>query len=234
MRVVLVDNYDSFTFNLASQVVTTGIGVQLDVLTNDDDRLRSLTAADIDAVIISAGPGTPSDDRDVGLCAALLDRLEQTPILGICLGHQLIALAAGGKVELTRPRHGHVSTIRHSADGLFRGMAQDFPATRYHSFAVRPGVGDITETAWAEDGIVMGIADDARPRWGVQFHPESIETHHGRFVVENFLELARAHTQRQTAVVASPARAARPAQAARPQDELRVVSHPSTERARQA
>jgi para-aminobenzoate synthetase len=224
MRVVLVDNYDSFTFNLANQVRTTGTGVRLEVLANDDERLRSLTADDVDAVIISAGPGSPSDARDVGLCASLLERLDETPVLGICLGHQLIALAAGGQVELTRPRHGHVSTIRHTGDGLFRGMGQEFPATRYHSFAVRAGAAGMTETAWAEDGVVMGIEDDARPRWGVQFHPESIETHAGRYVVENFLELARLHTHRPASAAAEPQPDTAPAVATQPEPRVQVVS----------
>ncbi|MGA8245587.1 MAG: chorismate-binding protein, partial [Nocardioides sp.] len=226
MRVVLVDNYDSFTFNLASQVRTTGIDVRLDVLTNDDERLRSLTSAEVDAVIISAGPGSPADGRDVGLCASLLERLDGTPVLGICLGHQLIALAAGGQVELTRPRHGHVSTIRHTGDGLFHGMSQGFAATRYHSFAVRAGVGHLTETAWAEDGVVMGIADDLRPRWGVQFHPESIETHEGWLVVENFLETARRYTRRTPAATVAPRPVAAPAAANRPEPDVQVLSRP--------
>jgi para-aminobenzoate synthetase len=200
MRVVLVDNYDSFTFNLANLVRTTDPGLRLDVVTNDDDRLQYMTAADVDAVIISAGPGSPSNDHDVGFCASVLDRLDDTPILGICLGHQLIALAAGGVVEPIDPRHGHVSSILHSGDGLFRGMAQGFSATRYHSFAVRSGRGDLTETAWAEDGTVMGVSDPVRPRWGVQFHPESVETHQGRFVVRNFLDLARQQPRRTGAV----------------------------------
>jgi len=191
-RVVVVDNHDSYTFNLAA--LLTSAGAEVSVLRNDDPAL--LTVTDVDGIVLSPGPGSPSEPSDVGYGPALLARLPQVPVLGVCLGHQLLAVLHGGQVAPIEPAHGKIASIRYDASpartSLLAGLPQGFPATRYHSLAVtsRPGCG-FTETAWAEDGTVMALAVHDRPRWGVQFHPESVETALGAHIVAAFVEVVR-------------------------------------------
>jgi para-aminobenzoate synthetase len=195
-RVLLVDNHDSYTFNLAALLRNGGADVE--VLTNDDPALGELGADDLDALVISPGPGTPLDPADVGHVPYLLARLDQTPVLGVCLGHQLLAHLAGAPIEAIAPHHGHISTITHDGTGLFAGLPRSFSATRYHSLAVVVPAGasakdgGLRVTARAEDGVVMGLEIDGRPWHGVQFHPESVASQYGDALVHSFLTLAGA------------------------------------------
>ncbi|MEV4092304.1 aminodeoxychorismate synthase component I [Streptosporangium saharense] len=191
MRVLLIDNYDSYTFNLA-QLMARVYGRMPVVVRNDSAALRETDPADYDAIVVSPGPGRPQEPRDLGLTADLL-RATRLPVLGVCLGHQALGWLAGAEVvPAPEPRHGHVDRIRHLGTDLFAGIPQDFAAVRYHSLCVEPaGAPDLVTTAWARDGVTMALRHRTRPWWGVQFHPESIGTRYGSRLVENFATLAR-------------------------------------------
>ncbi|UDY23938.1 anthranilate synthase component II [Nocardioides sp. Kera G14] len=189
LHVLLVDNHDSYTFNLAAQL--TSAGAEVRVLVNDDPALLAVDTADLDALVISPGPGTPLNPDDVGHTPAVLDLLDQTPVLGVCLGHQLLGVRAGAAIVRIEPHHGHVSEVTHDGTGPFAGLPSPLRATRYHSLAIEPSHG-IRVTATAEDGVVMGLAVVGRPWWGVQFHPESIATEYGDRMVSSFLDTLRA------------------------------------------
>ncbi|MFE7425858.1 MULTISPECIES: aminodeoxychorismate synthase component I [unclassified Streptomyces] len=193
MRTLLVDNHDSYSHNLF-QLIARTTGTEPVVLRNDAAALRWLDPEDFDALVVSPGPGHPGRDRDLGLAAGLLTG-PSLPVLGVCLGHQAIALAAGARVSpAPAPRHGHLSTIRHLGDGLFSLVPQDFTGVRYHSLAVQEPLPEVLQaTAWAEDGVVMGVRHRSLPRWGVQFHPESVATEYGERLIANFARLVRAH-----------------------------------------
>ncbi|WP_116247017.1 aminodeoxychorismate synthase component I [Nocardiopsis sp. FIRDI 009] len=191
MRLLLIDNHDSYTYNL-HQLLARVLGESPEVLTNDDVRWDELDPAAFDAVVVSPGPGRPHNPRDLGRVPELLARTH-LPVLGVCLGHQAIAHLAGADVTAAPvPRHGHLTRVRHTGRGLFQGLPQDLTAVRYHSLAVpEPFTAPLTATAWAEDGVVMGLEHRELPRWGVQFHPESIASDAGADLVANFLRLAR-------------------------------------------
>ncbi|WFE28060.1 aminodeoxychorismate synthase component I [Solwaraspora sp. WMMD791] len=190
MRILLVDNYDSYTYNLF-QLLATVAGSEPTVLANDDPRLAAVDRLDTQCVVISPGPGRPHRVTDLGWGWELLDRRPELPVLGVCLGHQAIALHAGARVDQRQPRHGQIDRIRHTGDGLFTGVPQGFAAVRYHSLQVsEPLPADLAATAWAADGTVMALAHRRLPRWGVQFHPESIGTEHGARLIANFLAMA--------------------------------------------
>ena len=190
MRLLLVDNHDSYTYNLF-QLLATVAGTPPTVLTNDAAAWADLDPRHFDAVVVSPGPGRPQHPRDVGHAVRALQHPE-LPMLGVCLGHQLLAHTTGGDVALApAPRHGHLTQIRHAGTDLFHGLPQEFTAVRYHSLAAsEPLPAELRATAWAEDGVLMGLAHRELPRWGVQFHPESVATEHGRELVANFLDLA--------------------------------------------
>ncbi|MFB6889986.1 anthranilate synthase component II, partial [Kitasatospora sp. NPDC056327] len=194
MRSLIIDNYDSYTFNLF-QLIAGVNGSEPVVLKNDDPLLTTLDLAEFDNVVISPGPGSPRTARDLGFVGEVLARAA-LPVLGVCLGHQAIAHAAGAAVDRApRPLHGHLTRVRHRGDGLFAGLPQDFTAVRYHSLRVEePLPAAIEATAWAEDGVVMALRHRTRPQWGVQFHPESIASEFGQEIMANFrdLTLARA------------------------------------------
>ncbi|WP_017568949.1 aminodeoxychorismate synthase component I [Nocardiopsis halotolerans] len=194
MRVLLVDNHDSYTYNLF-QLLARVLGRTPSVLTNDDPRWKGFDPADVDAVVVSPGPGRPQNPRDMGSVPELLAHT-RLPVLGVCLGHQAIAHLAGADVvSAPQPRHGHLTRVRHTGAGPFAGLPQDFTAVRYHSLAVpEPLPEPLEATAWAEDGVVMGLAHRTLPRWGVQFHPESVASEFGAELLANFVDLARAHT----------------------------------------
>jgi para-aminobenzoate synthetase len=176
------------------------------VLTNDAPEWAGLDPASLDAVVVSPGPGRPQTARDLGRVPSLLEHTG-LPVLGVCLGHQAIAYLAGAQVSSApEPRHGHLTRVRHDGTGLFAGLPQDFTAVRYHSLAVpEPLPETLVATAWAEDGVVMGLRHRDLPRWGVQFHPESVASEHGADLVANFLELARTHARaRRTHTPAGP------------------------------
>lgn len=192
MRTLLVDNHDSYTFNLF-QLIASVNGVDPVVVVNDDPALGRMRLDDFDNIVISPGPGRPQHSRDIGYVADLLRRTT-LPVLGVCLGHQAIAHLAGASVGAApQPRHGHLTTVRHHDDELFAGVPGEFTAVRYHSLCVEePLPPELVATAWAEDGVVMALRHRDLPRWGVQFHPESIASHYGREIIRNFGELTRA------------------------------------------
>lgn len=189
LRTLLVDNHDSYTFNLF-QLIAAVNGTEPVVVANDDPLLTQLSAGAFDNVVISPGPGRPQCTRDIGFAADLLRRTE-LPVLGVCLGHQAIAYQAGAQVgPAPQPRHGHLSQIEHHGDDLFAGIPAEFTAVRYHSLRVEEPLPEaLVATAWAEDGVIMAVRHRDLPRWGVQFHPESIATHYGREILANFADL---------------------------------------------
>jgi len=185
--ILVVDHYDSFTYNLVQLVGS--LGHPTTVVRSDERPADELVAMGPDAVILSPGPGHP---RDAGCFTELLDLLpDGTPLLGVCLGHQAIGLEAGGTVDRATPVHGKASLVFHEGAGILEGVAVPFEAGRYHSLVVaRDDLPDELElTAWTEDGLVMGTQHRELPRFGVQFHPESILTPEGPRIVRNFLAL---------------------------------------------
>jgi anthranilate synthase component 2 len=187
--IVLIDNYDSFAFNLVHYLGE--LGAQVRVHRNDKITSAAVVAADPDAIVLSPGPCTP---KEAGICLDLIAAVSaEIPILGVCLGHQAIGDAFGGKVvRAPTPVHGKLSAIRHNNAGIFRGINGPFQATRYHSLVVdRASLpGDLSVTADTEDGLIMGLAHRRRPVHGVQFHPESIASDHGHLLLKNFLDIA--------------------------------------------
>ncbi len=193
MSTLLVDNYDSYTYNVF-QLLAAVSGEEPIVIQNDTVSWGALSRWDFDAIVISPGPGRPERWHDFGVCADIL-RWSEIPILGVCLGHQGLGRLLDGTVAAApMAMHGRMSHVRHVGHGLFEGIPQDFSVVRYHSLAVTGPIGpDGRVTAWTDDGVVMGIEHRSRPMWGVQFHPESVSTEHGRKLIENFYELARRH-----------------------------------------
>ncbi|WP_067470125.1 aminodeoxychorismate synthase component I [Nocardia amamiensis] len=194
MHTLLIDNYDSFTYNLY-QLISEVNGVEPTVVRNDGARtVAELGLARFDNVVVSPGPGRPDVPRDVGISAAVLEETD-LPLLGVCLGHQGIVVAAGGVVaEAPAARHGYLDRIEHDGRDLFEGIPQGFTAVRYHSLcALRRLPDDLEVTAVAADGVVMGVRHRTRPQWGVQFHPESIASEFGAALLRNFAKLTAAH-----------------------------------------
>ncbi len=192
VRTLLIDNYDSFTYNLF-QLIGTVNGAEPTVLRNDEvDTLAELDLDRFDNIVVSPGPGRPDVPRDFGISQALIDRAE-LPLLGVCLGHQGIVLAAGGRViPAPAPRHGYPDRISHDGRDLFAGVPADFLAVRYHSLcAAQPLPDALAITATAPDGVVMGVRHRHRPQWGVQFHPESVSSEFGAALLGNFARLTR-------------------------------------------
>jgi anthranilate synthase component 2 len=187
--ILVIDNYDSFTYNLVHYL--NELGAETRVHRNDDLGVDDIIALRSEAIVLSPGPCTPNE---AGVCLALIAEAPASlPILGVCLGHQAIGQAMGGDVIRAKTlMHGKTSPIRHAGGGVFRGLANGFIATRYHSLAVaRDTLPDCLEiTAWTDDGEIMGLAHRQRPLHGVQFHPESIATQGGRELLGNFLDLA--------------------------------------------
>jgi anthranilate synthase component 2 len=187
--ILLVDNYDSFTFNLVHYLGELGAGVT--VHRNDKIAVDEALAAKPEAIVLSPGPCTPDE---AGICLDLIEQASpDVPILGVCLGHQAIGQAFGGRVvRAPLPVHGKQSEMRHQGAGVFRGINGPFKATRYHSLVVeRDTLPDaLSVTAESEDGLVMGLSHSSLPVHGVQFHPESIASEHGHLLLKNFLDLA--------------------------------------------
>jgi para-aminobenzoate synthetase len=192
MRLLLVDNFDSFTWNLAQALGAAGATVE--VRRNDAVDLGATVAGPPDALVLSPGPGRADRPADFGACGPLLDALPTVPTLGVCLGHQGIGLRHGARlVRAPRVMHGKVSAVIHDGVGLFEGLPSPFPAMRYHSWLLHPGLPPgLRTTARTEDGLVMALEHSVLPRWGVQFHPESVGTPLGPRVLANFLRLAQA------------------------------------------
>jgi anthranilate synthase component II len=192
--IVLIDNYDSFTFNLFHYL--GGLGADVVVHRNDKVSADAVVAAEPEAIVLSPGPCTPNE---AGICLNLIKKAAPTiPLLGVCLGHQAIGQAFGGKVVRAQPAHGKVFEIKHSGTGVFRGINGPFRATRYHSLVVECATMPRDLIVNAEtDGLVMGLAHASLPVHGVQFHPESIASEHGHLMLKNFLDIAAAwNTQR--------------------------------------
>jgi para-aminobenzoate synthetase len=190
MRTLLIDNHDSYTYNVFHLLAGVS-GEEPIVVDNDAVSWRALSRWDFDAIVLSPGPGSPERWHDFCVCNDIL-RYSEIPVLGICLGHQGLGHLLNGKVSSApEAMHGRLSRIHHEDDGLFAGIPQDFPVVRYHSLAITDMGPDGHVTAWADDGVVMGIEHRRRPMWGVQFHPESVATEHGARLVENFYGLAR-------------------------------------------
>ena len=188
MRTLLIDNHDSYTYNLFHLIGQVN-GEEPLVVANDELPWRRARRLGFDNVVISPGPGRPQRDRDLGICRELLARAE-VPVLGVCLGHQALAYAHGAAVREQPPAHGRLSRIRHDGSPLFAGVPQGFAAVRYHSLAVGGLPPVLRATAFSEDDVVMALEHRERPLWGVQFHPESVCTEHGRRLLENFRDLS--------------------------------------------
>jgi len=186
--ILVIDNYDSFTYNLVQYLGE--LGAELRVARNDAVSLEEITDLAPERIVISPGPGTPDD---AGISLALIRAFSATfPILGVCLGHQAIGQAFGGRVSRARRQmHGKTSEISHDGKGVFHGLPSSFPATRYHSLAVLDEgfPAELEISARAEDGEIMGLRHRRYPVEGVQFHPESILTDQGKALLRNFLSL---------------------------------------------
>jgi len=207
MRTLLIDNYDSFTFNLFHLLGEVN-GDEPIVVRNDELPWEELAALPVDNIVISPGPGRPEHERDVGVSLDVLQRAE-VPVLGVCLGHQALAHITGGAIDhAPEVMHGRLSPIHHDGRGLFEGVPQGFAAVRYHSLVVGAVPAALRVTAWTPDQVVMGLEHRTRPLWGVQFHPESISTEHGRTLVRNFRDLTRAQ---QRSPAGSPRHTRQPA-----------------------
>jgi para-aminobenzoate synthetase len=189
MRTLLIDNYDSFTFNLFQLLAGVNHEDPI-VVRNDEAGWDELKELDFDNVVISPGPGRPEHTKDFGVCKEAIEAAE-VPLLGVCLGHQGLAHLCGGTVvHAPEVMHGRLSAVFHDESPLFSEIPQGFQAVRYHSLCAAQPLPECFEvTAWTEDGVVMGLAHRERPLWGVQFHPESICTNDGRQLIQNFRDL---------------------------------------------
>jgi len=187
---LLIDNYDSFTYNLFHYLGQLGADVV--VKRNDEISAEDAIAMRPEAVVLSPGPCTPNE---AGICLDLVAKANGTlPILGVCLGHQAIGQVYGGKiVRAPVPMHGKLSRIHHTGKSVFRGLNNDFVATRYHSLTIAPESmpADLEVTATSDDGVIMGVMHKKHPVHGVQFHPESIASENGHALLQNFLRMAR-------------------------------------------
>ncbi len=194
MKFLILDNYDSFVYNIAQ--ILGEIGISSDVIRNDKITLEQIIKNNYDAIVISPGPGTPEDKKYFGVCSDVITKLgPSTPILGVCLGHQGIIHEFGGKVvNAGDVRHGKTSPIQHYDDSIFAGVKNPFRATRYHSLVgdktIIPDVLKVTAVA-QDDGEVMGVSHKKYLIEGVQFHPESILTTEGKKILENFVRLIK-------------------------------------------
>jgi para-aminobenzoate synthetase len=225
MRTLLVDNYDSFTYNIFHCLAD--VNGEKPVVIRNDARIPHL--ASFDNIVLSPGPGRPSRQADFGICRELITNAD-LPVLGICLGHQGLCEVLGGTVgKAPEVRHGRLSPIWHNGTELLAGIPSPFQATRYHSLVVTDLPEELELTAWTTDGVVMGVRHRSRPMWGVQFHPESICTEYGYHLLRNFAGLTR-DRQRLTGVrpVAAPRPRREPRPAAVIEHRLLVRSLPTT------
>jgi len=190
MTILLIDNYDSFTYNLFHYLGE--LGAEVKVVRNDEITADEALAMKPDGIVLSPGPCSPNE---AGICMEVIRKADgKVPIFGVCLGHQAIGQVYGGDiVRAPIPMHGKMSTIHHTGKSVFRGLNNDFQATRYHSLTIDPpSLPDVLEvTATSEDGVIQGVMHKTHPVHGVQFHPESIASENGHALLENFLKLTR-------------------------------------------
>jgi anthranilate synthase/aminodeoxychorismate synthase-like glutamine amidotransferase len=188
--ILLIDNYDSFTFNLYHFL--GDVGAQCEVWRNDKLTVEQALEMQPEAIVLSPGPCTPTE---AGICLDLITAAAgHVPVLGVCLGHQAIGQAFGGRIiRAPQPMHGKVSAIAHSGTDILDGLPSPFSATRYHSLIVERDTlpETLIPTAWTDDGLIMAMHHNALPVYGVQFHPESIASQHGHTILANFLAIAR-------------------------------------------
>jgi anthranilate synthase component II len=194
MTILLIDNYDSFTYNLFHYLGE--LGAEVRVVRNDEISAADALALKPDGIVLSPGPCTPNE---AGICLEVIKQADgKMPILGVCLGHQAIGQVYGGSiVRAPEPMHGKLSRIHHTGKSVFRGLNNDFLATRYHSLTIdppsMPAALDVTATS--DDGVIQGVMHKTHPVHGVQFHPESIASENGHALLGNFLKLARDFTR---------------------------------------
>ena len=185
-RILVVDNVDSFTFMLVDYLLA--LGAEVVVKRNDALGVAEAIDCGADGILISPGPGAPEEAGiSIALARACIER--RHPLLGVCLGHQAIALACGSAVERTFPVHGKVAQVRHDGSGLFAGIPSPFAATRYHSLAVPDPRPPLIANAWSADGTVMAMRHGGAPVHGIQFHPESVASEQGRVLLAAFLAI---------------------------------------------
>jgi anthranilate synthase/aminodeoxychorismate synthase-like glutamine amidotransferase len=200
--ILMVDNYDSFTYNLVQML--SAAGAEILVLRNDAESAAAMLARDPEGIVLSPGPGRP---EDAGVCLDLLRSHADVPILGVCLGHQALGMAFGATVgRAPRQMHGKTSMVRHEDLGVFADLPNPFEATRYHSLDVKEETlpAELRPIAWStDDGVLMGMHHVELPYWGVQFHPESVLTGAGSHLLGNFLQICREHREHR---LQSPAR----------------------------
>jgi anthranilate synthase/aminodeoxychorismate synthase-like glutamine amidotransferase len=188
--ILMIDNYDSFTWNLVQVLAAAGAEVQ--VVRNDAESVAALLAREPQGIVLSPGPGRP---QDAGVCIDVLRSRTDLPILGVCLGHQALGVAFGAVVDRApKQMHGKTSMVTHKDIGVFAGLPNPFEATRYHSLEVKEPTlpAELEPLAWSEDGTLMGMRHRTLPYWGVQFHPESVLTGAGPHLLGNFLAMCRA------------------------------------------
>jgi anthranilate synthase component 2 len=187
-QILVIDNYDSFTWNLVHYLEE--IGARTNVIRNDEKSATEALALKPDGIVLSPGPCTPNE---AGICVEVVQNApDDLPILGVCLGHQSIGAAEGGEIITAQEiRHGKISQIRHENGPLFEGLPETFDVVRYHSLSIRPEdlPGTLIADAFTADGEIMAVRHTSRPVYGVQFHPESILTEHGHALLKNWLEI---------------------------------------------
>ncbi|MEA2102843.1 MAG: aminodeoxychorismate/anthranilate synthase component II [Thermodesulfobacteriota bacterium] len=190
--ILLIDNFDSFTYNIAQMI--QGVGVDVEVYRNNALDINAIRKMDPDGIIVSPGPGRP---KDAGISRQVISTFHDRPLLGICLGYQCIAEVFGGRiVQAKKIMHGKRSVITHDNKGLFDGIPQGFSAVRYHSLVVdRQSLPDVlVADAFSDDGEIMGVRHERLPAYGVQFHPESIASEYGAEIMDRFIQYTREET----------------------------------------
>lgn len=187
--ILIIDNYDSFTYNLYQLIGKFNSDIK--VVRNDKITLEEIEELNPSHIIISPGPGNPTNPDDFGICGEVILKMEDIPILGICLGHQGIFYTYGGSIIKSKPVHGKNDTIKHSQSKLFEGVPEEFDIIRYHSLICDDSTvpSNIKVTARNGDNIIMAIEDDDKKVYGLQFHPESIGAHYSDLIIQNFLKL---------------------------------------------
>jgi anthranilate synthase/aminodeoxychorismate synthase-like glutamine amidotransferase len=186
MRVLVVDNYDSFTYNLVQYVGESGARPEIEVVRNDRATVEELMIRGYDRVIVSPGPCTPNE---AGISLEVMRRFPEAgvPTLGVCLGHQALVQAFGGRVITHQPVHGKTTVVRHDGRTIFAGLPEELEVGRYHSLIADPALPDVLERSASADDVVMAVRHRSLPVEGVQFHPESVLTPSGRRLLDNFL-----------------------------------------------